>query len=193
LKSVSVSESIQLRWPQAALPGSKDKSESKVALGDLGSRVTSGAKWATVATEQRANACGWRGMCPLTGESEGRVDWSFFDVVWSIFIFFFWVMFFWMFISVFSDIFRRDDLSGWGKAAWIFLIFVLPFLGILIYMIARPKMTDQDRRMIVEAEAKQQRMAGYSAADEIAKLGKLRDEGKISAEEYERLKQKAIA
>jgi hypothetical protein len=121
------------------------------------------------------------------------MDWSFFDVVWSIFIFFFWVMFFWMFISVFSDIFRRDDLSGWGKAAWIFLIFVLPFLGILIYMIARPKMTEQDRRMIAEAEAKQQRMAGYSAADEIVKLGKLRDEGKISPEEYERLKQRAMA
>jgi Phospholipase_D-nuclease N-terminal len=131
-------------------------------------------------------------MCPLTGESEGRVDWSFFDVVWSIFIFFFWVMFFWMFISVFSDIFRRDDLSGWGKAAWIFLIFVLPFLGILIYMIARPKMTEQDKRMLTEAQEQQRRLKGYSAADEISKLVSLREAGQISAEEFERLKAQAM-
>jgi hypothetical protein len=121
------------------------------------------------------------------------MDWTFGTVLWSMVAFFFWFLFIWMFISIFADIFRREDLSGWGKAGWILLIVVLPFLGILIYVIARPKMTAQDRRMIVEAEAKQQRMAGYSAADEIAKLGQLRDEGKISAEEYERLKQKAIA
>ena len=120
------------------------------------------------------------------------MDWSFFDVVWSIFIFFFWVMFFWMFISVFSDIFRRDDLSGWGKAAWIFLIFVLPFLGILIYMIARPKMTAQDQRMLSEAQEQQRRLKGYSAADEISKLVSLREAGQISAEEFERLKAKAL-
>jgi Phospholipase_D-nuclease N-terminal/Short C-terminal domain len=132
------------------------------------------------------------GDVPPHGESEGRMDWSFFDVVWSIFIFFFWVMFFWMFISVFSDIFRRDDLSGWGKAGWIFLIFVLPFLGILIYMIARPKMTEQDQRMLAEAQEKRRRLEGYSAADEISKLVSLRESGQISAEEFERLKAQAM-
>jgi hypothetical protein len=121
------------------------------------------------------------------------MDWSFWDVIWSMFVFFFWLMFIWMFISIFSDIFRRDDLSGWGKAGWIFLIFILPFLGILIYMIARPKMTEQDKRMLTEAREQQRRLSGYSAADEISKLGKLRDEGKISVEEYESLKQKAMA
>jgi hypothetical protein len=121
------------------------------------------------------------------------MDWSFWDVIWSMFVFFFWLMFIWMFISIFSDIFRREDLSGWGKAGWIFLIFILPFLGILIYMIARPKMTEQDKRMLTEAREQQRRLSGYSAADEIAKLGKLRDEGKISVEEYESLKQKAMA
>jgi hypothetical protein len=152
--------------------------------------MTSCAESATVATDQEPTDGG--GCAPLTGESEGRVDWSFFDVVWSIFIFFFWVMFFWMFISVFSDIFRRDDLSGWGKAAWIFLIFVLPFLGILIYMIARPKMTEQDRRILSEAQEQQRRLKGYSAADEISKLVSLREAGQISAEEFERLKAKAL-
>ena len=132
------------------------------------------------------------GDVPPHGRKRGQMDWSFFDVVWSIFIFFFWVMFFWMFISVFSDIFRRDDLSGWGKAGWIFVIFVVPFLGILIYMIARPKMTEQDRRMLAEVGEQQRRLRGYSPADEIAKLAKLRDSGQLSAEEYERLKAKAM-
>ena len=119
-------------------------------------------------------------------------EWSFGNVLWSMFVFFFWVMFIWMFIAIFGDIFRRDDLSGWGKAGWIFLIFVLPFLGILIYMIARPKMTEQDRQMMMEAQEQQRRAQGYSAADEVAKLAKLRDEGKITAEEYERLKAQAM-
>jgi putative oligomerization/nucleic acid binding protein/phospholipase D-like protein len=119
-------------------------------------------------------------------------EWSFGNVLWSMFVFFFWVMFIWMFIAIFGDIFRRDDLSGWGKAGWIFLIFVLPFLGILIYMIARPKMTEQDKRMLEEMQTREKRMSGYSAADEIAKLAQLRDAGQISPEEYERLKAQAL-
>jgi uncharacterized membrane protein YczE len=121
------------------------------------------------------------------------MEWTFGTVIWSMVVFFFWFLFIWMFISIFADIFRREDLSGWAKAGWIFLIVILPFLGILIYVIARPKMTAQDRRMMAEAEEVQRRVAGYSAADEIAKLGKLRDEGKITAEEYERLKERALA
>jgi Phospholipase_D-nuclease N-terminal len=76
-----------------------------------------------------------------------------------------------------SDIFRREDLSEWGKGGWIFLIFVLPFLGVLIYMIARPRMTEQDRpagRAHDGARAAR-RAAGYSATDEAAKLAALRD------------------
>jgi uncharacterized membrane protein len=105
---------------------------------------------------------------------------------------FFWFMAIWIFINVFGDIFRREDVSGWGKAGWIFLIFVLPFLGVLIYLIARPKMTEQDRRMAQEAAERERRVSGYSAADEIAKLAKLRDAGEISAEEYEEAKRRAM-
>ena len=119
-------------------------------------------------------------------------DWSFGDVIWAMIVFFFWFMFIWMFIGVFADIFRRDDLSGGGKAGWIFLIVILPFLGILIYMIVRPKMTAQDQAMLTEMQERQRRAEGYSAADEIAKLAKLRDDGMISAEEYEQLKAKAL-
>jgi hypothetical protein len=120
------------------------------------------------------------------------MEWTFGTVIWSMIVFFFWFMFIWMFISIFADIFRRDDLSGWGKAGWIFFIVILPFLGILIYMIVRPKMTDQDRRQMTEAKEREQRMAGYSPADELAKLAKLRDENKISAQEYEDLKRKVM-
>jgi hypothetical protein len=101
-------------------------------------------------------------------------------------------MLIWMFIGVFADIFRRDDLSGWGKAGWLLLIFIIPLLGILIYLIARPKMTAQDREMMASMQERERRASGYSAADEVAKLAKLRDEGKITAEEYETLKQQAM-
>jgi hypothetical protein len=121
------------------------------------------------------------------------MDWSFGDVLWTMLIFFFWVIYIWMFIAIFSDIFRRDDLSGWGKAGWILLIIVVPFLGILIYLIARPKMTAQDKQMIGMWHERERRASGYSAADELTKLAKLRQEGTISAEEYETLKQRALS
>jgi len=107
-------------------------------------------------------------------------------------VFFFWVMAIWIFIALFSDIFRRNDLSGGAKAGWLLLIFILPFVGCLIYVIARPKMTEQDRQMIEQAQEARRRIEGYSAADEIQKLSALRDSGKISAEEYEDLKRKAM-
>ena len=119
-------------------------------------------------------------------------EWSFGSVLWTMLVFFFWVMAIWIFIALFSDIFRRNDLSGGAKAGWILLIFILPFVGCLIYVIARPKMTEQDRQMIEQAQEAQRRIEGYSAADEIQKLSALRDSGKISAEEYEDLKRKAM-
>ena len=119
-------------------------------------------------------------------------EWNLGNVLWAMLVFFFWIMAIWIFIAIFSDIFRRRDLSGWAKGGWIFLIFILPFLGALIYMIARPKMTEQDREDLARAQEVQRRVSGYSYADEIEKLAKLRDEGKISAEEYDSLKSKAM-
>jgi hypothetical protein len=107
-------------------------------------------------------------------------------------VFFFWFMAIWIFIQIFADIFHRRDLSGAGKAGWILLIFVLPFLGALIYMIARPKMTEQDREDIARVQEAQRRLSGYSPAEELEKLAKLRDSGELSAEEYERLKARAL-
>jgi type VI protein secretion system component VasK len=117
---------------------------------------------------------------------------TFGEILWSMLIFFFWFMAIWIFIMVFADIFRRNDISGWVKAGWVILIFILPFLGAIIYLIARPKMTEQDKELMEQAQQAQARIAGYSAADEVAKLAKLRDEGKITAEEYEAAKKKAM-
>ena len=120
------------------------------------------------------------------------MDWDFGDVLWTMIAFFFWFIFIWMFIGVFSDISRRRDLTGWGKAGWIFLIVILPFLGILIYMIVRPKMTEQDKEELAAMKEAQRRASGYSAADEITKLTQLREQGAISQEEFDRLKAQAM-
>jgi type VI protein secretion system component VasK len=119
-------------------------------------------------------------------------EWSLGSVIWAMIVFFFWFMAIWIFITVFADIFRRRDLSGGAKAGWLILIFVVPFLGAIIYMIARPKMTEQDKEDMERMQQAQARMSGYSAADEVAKLSKLRDEDKITAEEYESMKKRAL-
>ena len=119
-------------------------------------------------------------------------EWSFGNVLWTMLVFFFWFMAIWIFITVFADIFRRRDLSGWAKGGWILLIFIVPFLGALIYLIARPKMTDQDKEDMERMQAAEMRVSGYSPADEVATLSKLRDEGTITAEEYEDMKKRAM-
>lgn len=120
-------------------------------------------------------------------------DTSFLDVLWWMLVFFFWVMYFWIFISVLGDLFRRDDIGGWKKAGWLVLMIFLPLLGILFYMIFRPKLTAQDVRMMTRVEAAQQAAAGVSVADELAKLAELRKQGVLSDAEYEELKRKAMA
>src|SRR5215467_9508242 len=117
---------------------------------------------------------------------------TFVEVLWWMLVFFFWMMAIWIFISIFADIFRRRDLSGWAKAGWIVLIFIVPFLGAIIYLIARPKMTEQDKEDLERMQQAQARIEGYSAADEIAKLAKLRDNGELTAEQYEDMKRKAM-
>src|SRR6188508_3483795 len=104
----------------------------------------------------------------------GSASLTFWDVIFATIALFFWFMFIWIFIALFGDIFRRDDLSGGAKAGWIFLLVILPFRGSLIYMIARPKVTAQDVRQMAQADAAIQAAAAVSPADEIAKLTQLR-------------------
>jgi energy-coupling factor transporter transmembrane protein EcfT len=115
------------------------------------------------------------------------------DVLVSMVAFFFWIMAIWIFIAIFGDIFRRNDLSGGAKAGWILLLFVLPLFGALIYIVARPKVTAQDVQMMAQADAANKAVAGVSTADELAKLQQLKDSGAITAAEFDALKAKAVA
>jgi hypothetical protein len=118
---------------------------------------------------------------------------TFNDLFASIIVLFFWFMAIWIFINVFSDIFRRNDLTGLAKAGWIVLIFVIPFIGALIYIIGRPKVTAQDVELMARADAASKAAAAVSPADELVKLQQLKDAGTITAEEFEVLKQKTLA
>jgi hypothetical protein len=115
------------------------------------------------------------------------LEFTVIDVVESMIVLFFWFMLIWMFIAVFADVFRRDDLSGWHKAGWLLLVFVLPLIGILVYVIARPKITSADRRVMEQAMRIESGGSPRSTADEIAKLAELRETGAITDEEYARL------
>lgn len=123
----------------------------------------------------------------------GTANLTFWDIVWSMVVFFFWFMLIWIFIAIFADIFRRNDLSGGAKAIWLIALVFLPFLGALIYMVMRPKMTAQDVQMATQAEAAQQAAASVSTADQLAKLQQLKDAGTISDAEFEELKKKVMA
>ena len=123
----------------------------------------------------------------------GLADTTFLDIFWYSILFFFWIMAIWIFIALISDVIRRDDLSGGGKAGWIVFMIILPFIGCLTYIIVRPKVTAQDVRLAAQAEAAQRAAAGVSTADELAKLNQLRSQGVINDGEYEELKKKALA
>jgi hypothetical protein len=117
-------------------------------------------------------------------------EYTFLDVMWSMFIFFAWVMFIWLVVMLLSDNFRRSDHSGWAKAGWTLFIIALPLFGALIYMIARPKMTEQDT---MRASQAYYAGGGVSTAEELAKLSELKAQGAITDAEYEALKARTIS
>ena len=124
-------------------------------------------------------------------------DYPFLDILWTMIIFFAWVAWFWVVITVFADLFRRHDIGGWGKAAWVVFVIVLPFLGVLVYLIAQHEgMRD---RSVKEAQTQQaafdqyvREAAGGSAA-EIAKAKELLDTGAITQAEFDAIKAKALS
>jgi hypothetical protein len=122
----------------------------------------------------------------------GTQSLTFWDVVWSMVFFFFWFMLIWIFIAIFADIFRRRDLSGGWKAIWIIALVFLPFLGALIYIVSRPKVTAQDLEMMTQADAAAKAASQVSTADQIEKLNQLKASGAITEPEYNELKKKAI-
>jgi Short C-terminal domain/Phospholipase_D-nuclease N-terminal len=126
-------------------------------------------------------------------------DYPFLDIVGTMLIFFAWVIWFWILIRVLVDVFRRHDLSGWSKAGWTLFMIVLPFLGVLIYLIAHGK--EMGQRDIEQAQANKAQFDDYvrsvSAADggaaQIAQAKSLLDSGAITQAEYDSLKAKALS
>ena len=119
------------------------------------------------------------------------------DIFWTMLWVFCFVIYIWLLIVIFTDIFRSHDMGGWGKAGWIIFIFVLPFLGILIYLIARGKQMAEHRAQDAAAADKQFRAyvqdATGGTADELSKLADLRQKGVISEDEFQAQKAKLLA
>jgi hypothetical protein len=126
-------------------------------------------------------------------------SYPFADVMWTMLVFFVWVLWFWLLFTVFADVFRRHDISGWGKTAWLIFVIILPFLGVFIYLIAESKgMTQRNIDRANQAQSQfndyvRQAAGSGGSAGEIAKAKELLDSGAITQAEFDSLKQKALA
>ena len=121
---------------------------------------------------------------------EGFTFRNFVVDAFTIFIFIVW---FWLLISVVSDLFRRHDISGWVKAIWVIALIVLPYIGVFAYLISQGRgMTERNAQRAQEAREELRRVVGVSAADEIEKLDRLKKAGSISDAEFLRLRGKLV-
>jgi Phospholipase_D-nuclease N-terminal len=123
-------------------------------------------------------------------------DYPFLDVFWTMIIFFAWLAWIWIAITCFGDIFRRHDIGGWGKAFWVVFVIVLPFLGVLVYLIAQHD--GMRERSLQVAKGQQAALDDYvrrtagGPATEIAHAKELLDAGTISQAEFDAIKGKAL-
>ena len=114
-------------------------------------------------------------------------------LLWCVWIFLF-VVWFWLLITIFADVFRRHDIGGFAKTMWIIFVIVLPFLGIFIYLITQAK--GMGERNVAQAQAQQEQLrqtVGTSSADELVKLDQLKASGSITDDEYQRMRAKVVA
>ena len=127
-------------------------------------------------------------------------SYPFLDVMWTMLVFFLWVLWFWLLFMVFADIFRREDLSGWGKTGWIVFTIILPYLGVFVYLISQG--SGMTQRRVEGARAQQAQFDDYvrqtastggGAAAEIEKAKALLDSGAITQAEFAAIKEKALA
>jgi hypothetical protein len=139
------------------------------------------------------------GLATTRKEEGVLAAYTFGQVMWTMFVFFAWVLFFWLLFVVFGDLFRRHDISGWGKAGWTIFVIVLPFLGIFVYLIAEGR--GMGERNVQQAQVAQADMDAYvrsvagsgSPTDQIAQAKQLLDTGTITQAEFEQIKAKALA
>ena len=128
-------------------------------------------------------------------------DYPFLDLMWTMVIFFVWILWFWLLFTVFADVFRRHDISGWGKAAWLIFTILLPFLGVFVYLITQN--TGMTERNLERARAQKEQFddyvrqtageSGSGATAEIERAKSLLDSGAITQSEFDAIKQKALA
>ncbi len=112
--------------------------------------------------------------------------------VWAVAIFLF-VMWFWLLITIVSDLFRRRDVGGFAKVLWIIFLLLLPLLGVLAYVLTQSRgMSERHVANVSRAREELREFVGVSAADELVKLDKLKADGAISADEYARLRARVI-
>ena len=115
---------------------------------------------------------------------------NFLADVLSVFIFVLW---FWLLIAVFGDLFRRRDVSGWVKTIWVIVLIVFPYLGIFIYLITQGRgMGERQSQRAEQAREELRHIVGFSVADELEKLERLKNSNVISNEEYARLRARAV-
>jgi len=128
-------------------------------------------------------------------------DYPFLDLMWTMLIFFIWILWFWLLFTVFADVFRRHDISGWAKAAWLIFTILLPFLGVFVYLITQN--TGMTERNLERARAQKAQFDDYvrqtasesggGATAEIERAKSLLDSGAITQSEFDAIKQKALA
>ena len=125
-------------------------------------------------------------------------DFSFWDFFWDVLLIMAWVIWFWLLITVFADLFRRHDTSGFAKVAWVVFVIVLPYLGVLVYLLVQHDGMAQ--RNVKAAEAQQQQFDSYvqsvaktDPAEQITKAKALLADGTITQAEFDQIKQKALS
>jgi hypothetical protein len=124
---------------------------------------------------------------------------TFGQAMWTMLVFFAWILFFWLLFIVFTDLFRRHDISGWAKTGWTIFVILLPYLGIFVYLIAEGK--GMGERRVAEMQQAQTQMDTYvrsvagsgDAAGQISQAKELLDSGAITQAEFDQIKSKALA
>ena len=122
--------------------------------------------------------------------NEGYTYPNFLMNVLGVFAFVVW---FWLLVVIYGDLFRRHDISGWGKALWVIALFLFSYIGIFVYLVTQGKgMADRNARQAQEARDELRRVVGFSVADEITKLDQLKKSGSITDAEFQRLRAKLV-
>jgi predicted membrane channel-forming protein YqfA (hemolysin III family) len=115
---------------------------------------------------------------------------NFLADVLAIFVFVVW---FWLLITVFGDLFRRNDISGWGKALWVIVMILIPYIGVFVYLISQGRgMTERNAQYAQQSRDELRRVVGFSTADEIQKLDGLKRSGSITEDEFRQLRARLV-